>query len=113
MINGFNSTEKIKVIRKAFSNVIDERGNEEFLITEIEVDALVAPGATSTSRDISRTTLSVDFTLYLPFDFQVEDADSYEIRGELFNKDGDAQDWRTPGGFWQAGTVVEVSRAEG
>lgn len=82
--------------------------------TRTDVDALaVAP--TSATEDIAagRDATVTTFDLYLPATTDLRPTDRVEVRGAVYDVDGEPADWRHPRSGRRPGLVATVRRVDG
>lgn len=72
----------------------------------------VAPG-TSSEENAGRTAVIAGLTVYLPAGADVRPADRIEIRGVVYDIDGEPGDWRNPFTDTRAGLEVALRRVTG
>lgn len=105
--------ETIVIIRRTADDV-DDYGNTAFTTERITVtNALVAFGATGEPNQVDREPIDGSLTIYLPHGTQIDPGDVFEVRGELFEKDGDPQVWSNVFAGFVPGVVVNVRRRRG
>lgn len=81
---------------------------------ELAIDGVaVAPGAFVDNATPDRTRVDIDFTLYGPFEADIEPLDRVVVRGLTCEVVGKRQDWRNPFTGTQAGCVAEVRKVAG
>lgn len=104
--------ETVNIIRRTAASV-DNYGNPTHTTQTIAVArCLVGWGGSDSPQDPARDALDASATLYLPPATTVNDGDVFEIRGSLWEKDGEAQTWATINAF-HPGVVVKVRRRRG
>jgi hypothetical protein len=104
--------ESVYIIRRSESGV-DDYGNPTHSTASILIaNCLVGWGGSSSPQDPARDALDGSVTLYLPPGTSVADGDLFEIAEELWEKDGDPQNWDVVNGF-EVGVVVHVRRRRG
>lgn len=64
-------------------------------------------------NDRGREGVIVGLTLYLPAGVDVLHTDQFEVRGALYDVDGEPAVWRSPFTGWRPGVEVALRRAEG
>jgi hypothetical protein len=102
-------TETVNIIRRTASGV-DNYGNPTHTTQTIAVaNCLVAFGGSDSPQDAARDALDASATLYLPPATTVADGDIFQIRGNPWEKDGDAREFQTLNGF-EVGVIVNVRR---
>lgn len=93
---------------------VDAHRNPEYERTEIVIgNCLVGFGATNEPTIVDGNPVDSNVTLYLPNNTEVVDGDEFEIRGELWVKDGDPHAWVSPFAGFNPGVVVMVRRRRG
>lgn len=73
---------------------------------------MVAPRSSSEDND-GRTAMIVGLTVYLPAGTDLQPADRLEVRGVVYEVDGEPGDWRNPYTDTRAGLEVAVQRVTG
>lgn len=92
----------------------DAHGNPTYTeTTTLLRDALVAIGTTSENVDAERDAQDATVTLYLPAGTDVQDNDTFVIRGTKWQRNGDAQEWVAPFANFSAGIVIPLRRRRG
>lgn len=78
------------------------------------IEAVVQPASGSIENSTTRTVVSTDYTLHIYGEVEVEDGDTFLIRGKEYELSVPARYYSPPKGFKiPAHTVVEVKRADG
>lgn len=107
------------VTRQRGTGVLDPYSGE---VTDIDWDdpdelavpgVAVAPGAFVENAAPDRTRVDILFTLYGPYDADIEPLDRVLVRGQTCEVVGKRQDWRNPFTGGEAGCVVEVRKVAG
>ena len=80
--------------------------------TEDVAHVAVAPGSSDENND-RRSGTVVGLTLYLPPGTDIDAADRVIVRGDTYEVDGDAGDWRSPFTGWRPGIEVAIKKADG
>lgn len=73
----------------------------------------VAPRTSTEPREAGRDAVITGLTLYGPPGVDVLPSDRLEVRGHVWEVEGEPQVWISPLTGWAAGVVVDVRRAEG
>ncbi len=93
---------------------VDAHGNPVYERTEVVIgNCLVGFGSTNEPSLVDGDPVDSNVTLYLPHNAEVFDGDEFEIRGELWVKDGDPHAWVSPFAGFDPGVVVQVRRRRG
>lgn len=93
---------------------VDGYGNPTFSNVEILVrDALFAYAGSDEPTQVERDPIDARLNLYLPNGTEVLEGDMFEIRGTMWVKDGDPQEWPTLFTGFVPGVVVTVRRRRG
>jgi len=109
----FDGGETI-LIHRFSSTSVDAYGNPETDSTTISVsNVLVSFESTNEPVEISRDPIDAKMTLYMPTGTVIENDDRFEVRGEMWLKDGIAKDWRAPSNSFETGVVVHVRKRLG
>jgi hypothetical protein len=101
--------ELVQIIRRN-SVSEDEYGEPVFVLTEIDVQALVANRTSATLFEAAEISLVQGLRLFLPAGTEVQDDDRFRVRGKVYEMDGDAFDWRDGLGSWNPGVVVDLQK---
>jgi hypothetical protein len=101
--------ELVQIIRRS-SVSVDEYGEPVFVLTEIDVQALVANRTSATLFEAAEISLVQGLRLFLPAGTEVQDDDRFRVRGKVYEMDGDAFDWRDGLGSWNPGVVVDLQK---
>lgn len=81
---------------------------------ELDVDGVaVAPGAFIENHQPDRTRVDIAFTLYGPYEADIEPLDRVVVRGQTCEVVGKRQDWRNPFTGSESGCVIEVKKVTG
>lgn len=81
---------------------------------ELAVEGVaVAPGAFTESAQPDRERVDIHYTLYGPYDADIEPLDRIVVRGVTCEVVGKRQDWRNPFTGTESGCVVEVKKVAG
>lgn len=106
---------EIVVIQRSSLGSVDAYGNPVLgaasFITVPNV--LVSFESTNEPVDINRDPVDAKLTLYMPTGTVILEGDVFQVRGELWLKDGIAKDWRAPYGGFDTGVVVHVRKRLG
>ncbi len=101
-------------IKRRSATATDDYGNPTYSEVTITVkNALIAIGGTSEPIDPARDAVNASLTIYLPNGTQVQDGDTFIIRGSKWVKDGSAMEWVSPFPASEAGVVVPVRKTRG
>lgn len=73
----------------------------------------IAPRRSSEETTAGRQGVIVGLTVYLSSDAAVGPHDRLEVRGDMFEVDGEVGVWRSPFTGWAPGVEVNVRRVEG
>lgn len=108
-----DGNETVVIIRES-TGARDEYGLPSVTESEITIDNVLV-GFVSTNEPVSdsENPQNVSATLYFQPGTQIYPNDRFVIRGEIFVKDGRAQDWESPFAGFQAGVVVNVRQRVG
>jgi SPP1 family predicted phage head-tail adaptor len=101
--------ESITQTRRS-STSVDSYGQPVFTTTTSTVNAIVSARVSGTNFDADQIVVTDGLTIYLPTGHDVQDDDTFTIRGKLYEVDGEAFDWRDGLGSWSPGTVVNLQR---
>jgi SPP1 family predicted phage head-tail adaptor len=101
--------ESITQTRRS-STSVDSYGQPVFTTTTSTVNAIVSARVSGTNFDADQIVVTDGLTIYLPTGHNVQDDDTFTIRGKLYEIDGEAFDWRDGLGSWSPGTVVNLQR---
>jgi len=101
--------ESITQTRRS-STSVDSYGQPVFTTTTSTVNAIVSARVSGTNFDADQIVLTDGLTIYLPSNHDVQDDDTFTIRGKVYEQDGEAFDWRDGLGSWSPGTVVNLQR---
>ena len=101
--------ESITQTRRS-STSTDSYGQPVFTTTTSTVSATVSARVSGTNFDADQIVVTDGLTIYLPTGHDVQDDDTFTIRGKLYEIDGEAFDWRDGLGSWSPGTVVNLQR---
>lgn len=105
--------ETITVRRRSKAST-DDYGNPTYTITTITIkDALIAIGGTSEPIDAERDAVDAKLQVYIPNGTPIEDGDTFVIRNTNWVKDGAPQEWVSPFGGLDGGTIIPVRRMNG
>lgn len=108
-----NGVEQVTVHRRSKTGD-DDYGNPVFTRESILfTSVLVGFGSTSEPSIVDGDPVKSGVTLYFPAGSEIVDGDEFEIRGEMWVKDGDPQVWVSPFSGFNAGVVVMVRRSRG
>jgi len=75
-----------------------------------DLQALVSAKVTGTSFEPDQIVITDGLTLYFPTDTDLQDDDTFVIRGHSYQTDGEAFDWKNGLGTWSPGVVLNVKR---
>ena len=92
------------------STSVDSYGQPVFTTTTSTVNAIVSARVSGTNFDADQIVVTDGLTLYLPSGHDVQDDDTFTVRGKVYEIDGEAFDWRAGLGSWSPGTVVNLQR---
>jgi hypothetical protein len=85
--------ETVTVTRRTAGSV-DDYGNPTYSTTTVTFNnCLVGWGSTDEPALADENPVSTQMTLYMPAGSVIEDGDIFNIRGDMFVKDGFAQQW--------------------
>ena len=101
--------ESITQTRRS-STSTDSYGQPVFTTTTSTVQAIVSARVSGTNFDADQIVVTDGLTIYLPSGHDVQDDDTFTIRGKVYEIDGEAFDWRDGLGSWAPGTVVNLQR---
>ncbi len=101
--------ESITQTRRS-STSVDSYGQPVFTTTTSTVNAIVSARVSGTNFDADQIVVTDGLTIYLPSGHDVQDDDTFTIRGKVYEIDGEAFDWRDGLGSWSPGTVVNLQR---
>jgi SPP1 family predicted phage head-tail adaptor len=93
-----------------FSTSVDSYGQPVFTTTTSTVNAIVSARVSGTNFDADQIVVTDGLTIYLPSGHDVQDDDTFTVRGKVYEIDGEAFDWRAGLGSWSPGTVVNLQR---
>jgi hypothetical protein len=112
-IVAFDTGGETVIIKRRSGNASDEYGNKIYSLTSISVhNVLIGFGASGEPTQVDRDPIDAKLTLYFPNGTAIEDGDTFVIRGQEWDKDGQAQDFKPPFDF-SAGVVVPVKKRNG
>ncbi len=92
------------------STSVDSYGQPVFTTTTSTVNAIVSARVSGTNFDADQIVVTDGLTIYLPSGHDVQDDDTFTVRGKVYEIDGEAFDWRAGLGSWSPGTVVNLQR---
>jgi len=101
--------ESITQTRRS-STSVDSYGQPVFTTTTSTVNAIVSARVSGTNFDADQIVVTDGLTIYLPTGHDVQDDDTFTIRGKTYEVDGEAFDWRDGLGSWSPGAVVNLQR---
>jgi SPP1 family predicted phage head-tail adaptor len=101
--------ESITQTRRS-STSVDSYGQPVFTTTTSTVNAIVSARVSGTNFDADQIVVTDGLTIYLPTGHDVQDDDTFTVRGKVYEIDGEALDWRDGLGSWSPGTVVNLQR---
>lgn len=105
--------ETVTIVRRTEDSV-DEYGNPEFTTSLIAVPGcFVGTAATGEPVEVSRTPIDAGLTIYFPHGTVIEPGDAFNIRGGLWDKDGDPMVWASGWPGFTPGVVLSVRRRRG
>jgi hypothetical protein len=108
----YNGGETVTIKRRGESGT-DQYGNKTYTLTSIPVqNVLIGFGASGEPTAVDRDPIDAKLTLYFPSGTAIQEGDKFSIRGEDWEKDGQAQDFKPPFDF-SAGVVVPVKKRNG
>lgn len=73
----------------------------------------VAPRTSGEETEQGRQGVIVGIAVYAPAGTDIGPHDRLDVRGEVYEVDGEVADWRSPFTGWQPGIVVNLRRVEG
>jgi hypothetical protein len=94
------------------SSATDSHGLPVWVETRTQVNAIVAARSSSLLTEADALTITQGLTLYLPSGTPIQDGDRFEVRGKTYVIDGEPFDWRDGLGYWNPGTVVNLTREQ-
>jgi hypothetical protein len=104
--------ETITVIRRT-AGTVDDFGNPTYTTANITfTNCLVGWGTTNEPASADSDAVATQMTLYMPAGSEIHDGDIFNIRGDLFVKDGFAQAWSSMLNVAK-GVVVVLRRHDG
>lgn len=92
------------------SNSTDSYGQPVYTTTTDTVEAYVSARITNTNFDADQIVVTDGLTIYLPSGTDVQDDDTFTIRGKTYEIDGEAFAWQNGLGSWSPGVVVNLQR---
>lgn len=108
----FPGAESVVIYRKT-SGAVDAYGNPSKTLQQITVNnVLVAFGSSTEPVEVARNPIDSMLTLYFPHGTVVQPEDEFQVRGQMWVKEGDPSDWATINNF-EVGVVVQVRRRRG
>lgn len=93
----------------------DRYGNEvnDWVVGPTYDRCSVAPRASTELTDGGRQGVIIGLSVYLPPDAVVGPHDRLEVRGDMFEIDGEPGEWRSPFTGWNPGIEVALKRVTG
>jgi hypothetical protein len=105
--------EVINISRRSLG-AFDDYGNATTTRTSIAVaNCLIGFGSTNEATDPARNPVDAALTIFLPSGTEVLDGDEFEIRGEMWVKDGDAISYQVDWPGFTPGVSINVRRRRG
>ena len=107
------------VTRLRAASVLDPYSNELTDLNWDDLDELdivgvaVEPSASAETVEGGSERLTIDFTLYLPFQADIDPLDRIVVRGETCTVEGARLDWRNPYTGSEPGSVLKYRRMAG
>ena len=101
--------ESITRIRRS-SNSTDSYGQPVYTTSETTLQAFVGVRVSGTNFDADQIVITDGLTIYLPAGTEVLDDDKFNIRGKVYEIDGEAFEWKDGLGSWSPGVVVNLQR---
>lgn len=101
--------ESITQTRRS-STSTDSYGQPVFTTTTSTVQAYISARISGTNFDADQIVVTDGLTVYLPTGTNVQDDDTFTIRGKVYEIDGEAFAWQNGLGSWSPGVVVNLQR---
>jgi hypothetical protein len=92
------------------SAAIDDYGQPVYTTASTDMQASVSARVTGTNFEPDQIVVTAGLTLYFPYGSDLQDDDTFIIRGKSYQTDGEAFDWKSGLGTWSPGTVLNVKR---
>jgi len=92
------------------STSTDSYGQPVYTTTTATLQAYVSVRVSGTNFDADQIVITDGLTIYLPADTDVQDDDTFTIRGKTYEIDGEAFEWKEGLGSWNPGVVVNLQR---
>lgn len=104
---------EIVTVTRRTGSTLDDYGNPTYTTETIDFpNCLVAWGATDEPSNAAENPVSTQVTLYMPPGSEIRNGDVFNVRGDLFVKDGFAQEWISTFSVPQ-GVVVVLRKHDG
>lgn len=106
--------ESVIQVRRAYAGVADAYGDATLVESgRTEYVAPVWPRTASESTEPGRSASIVGLTLALPRETSIGRFDQFIVRGDVYEVDGAAADYRSPWSATFGGVVVNLTRVGG
>lgn len=92
------------------STSTDSYGQPVYTTTTATLQAYVSQRLSGTNFDADQIVITDGLTIYLPAGTDVQDDDTFTIRGKVYEIDGEAFEWKEGLGSWNPGVVVNLQR---
>lgn len=92
------------------STSTDSYGQPVYTTTTATLQAYVSVRVSGTNFDADQIVITDGLTIYLPAGTDVQDDDTFTIRGKTYEIDGEAFEWKEGLGSWNPGVVVNLQR---
>lgn len=92
------------------STSTDSYGQPVYTTTTATLQAYVSQRLSGTNFDADQIGITDGLTIYLPAGTDVQDDDTFTIRGKVYEIDGEAFEWKEGLGSWNPGVVVNLQR---
>lgn len=92
------------------STSTDSYGQPVYTTTTATLQAYVSQRLSGTNFDADQIVIADGLTIYLPAGTDVQDDDTFTIRGKIYEIDGEAFEWKEGLGSWNPGVVVNLQR---
>ena len=92
------------------STSTDSYGQPVYTTTTATLQAYVSVRVSGTNFDADQIVITDGLTIYLPANTDVQDDDTFTIRGKTYEIDGEAFEWKEGLGSWNPGVVVNLQR---
>jgi hypothetical protein len=100
-------------IHRRTANGVDSYGNPSFTASqELVRNCLIGFSGSAEPVDVSRDPIDAKLTIYFPHGTVIQEGDRFEIREQIWEKDGDPSVYDTIGTF-EVGVIVNVRRRRG